>query len=195
MKAMGLSPVRLEGPRVIVRSSAEGDARRFLDYFDRNRAHLEPWEPDHAAEFYTLPYWETRMRDHAEERARGTLERMCIFEKPEDETIAGMISMTEIIARAPVWRARVGYSLDASKEGRGLMREALGLVIKYAFEDLNLKRLQAGYLPHNARSARVLEQAGFVREGYHKDYFFVGGAWHDHIETSLINPAWKVPLI
>jgi ribosomal-protein-alanine N-acetyltransferase len=103
--------------------------------------------------------------------------------------------MTEIIARAPVWRARVGYSLDAKKEGRGLMSEALGLVIKYAFEDLNLKRLIAGYLPHNARSARVLERAGFVREGYHKEYFFVGGEWHDHIETSLINPAWKVPLI
>jgi ribosomal-protein-alanine N-acetyltransferase len=192
---MGLSPVRLEGERVVVRSSAEGDARRFLDYFDRNRAHLEPWEPDHAAEFYTLAYWETRMREHAEERTRGTLERMCIFDKPDEERIAGMISLTEIIARAPVWRARVGYSLDAQKEGRGLMSEALKVVIAYAFERLNLKRIQAGYLPHNARSARVLEKAGFVREGYHRDYFFVGGAWHDHIETSLINPAWKVPLI
>jgi ribosomal-protein-alanine N-acetyltransferase len=120
---------------------------------------------------------------------------MCIFDKPDESVIAGMISLTEIIARAPVWRARVGYSLDAKKEGRGLMSEALGLVIKYAFEDLNLKRLQAGYLPHNVRSARVLEKAGFVREGYHKDYFFVAGAWHDHIETSLINSAWKVPLI
>jgi len=39
----------------------------------------------------------------------------------------------------------------------------------------------------------VLERAGFVREGYHREYFFTGGQWHDHVETSLINPAWKLP--
>ena len=190
---MRLSPVRLEAERVVVRSSADGDAPRFLAYFERNRAHLAPWEPDHAPEFYTLPHWETRVREHAEERERGTLERMGIFERPDEDVLAGVISLTEIIARAPVWRARVGYSIDATKEGRGLLSEALGLVIRYAFDDLNLKRLHAGYLPHNARSARVLERAGFVREGYHKDYFFVGGQWHDHVETSLINPTWKFP--
>jgi ribosomal-protein-alanine N-acetyltransferase len=111
------------------------------------------------------------------------------------DVLAGLISMVEIIPRAPVWRARVGYSLDASTEGRGLMSESLALVVRYAFEDLNLKRLLAGFVPHNARSAKVLERAGFVREGYHREYLFVGGQWHDHVETSLINPAWKVPLL
>ncbi len=190
---MGLSPVRLEGPRVVVRSSAPGDERRFLEYFERNRAHLDPWEPSHPDGFYTESFWRERLREHAEERARGVLQRMCIFEKPDLDEIAGMISLTEIIARAPVWRGRVGYSLDAKKEGRGLMSEALGLVIRYAFEGLGLKRLLAGFMPQNARSAKVLERAGFVREGYHREYFYNGGKWHDHVETSLINSAWKPP--
>ncbi len=190
---MGLSPVRLEGPHVVVRSSAPGDERRFLEYFERNRAHLEAWEPSHPPGFYTESFWRERLREHAEERTRGTLQRMCIFEKPDLDEIAGMISLTEIIARAPVWRGRVGYSRDAKKEGRGLMSEALGLVIRYAFDELGLKRLLAGFMPHNARSSKVLERAGFVREGYHREYFFTGGKWHDHVETSLINPAWMLP--
>jgi ribosomal-protein-alanine N-acetyltransferase len=97
-----------------------------------------------------------------------------------------------VTPRAPVWNARVGYSLDQKKEGRGLMSEALGLVIRYAFDGLNLKRLLAGYVPQNSRSARVLERAGFVKEGYHREYLFVGGKWEDHVETSLINREWKL---
>jgi ribosomal-protein-alanine N-acetyltransferase len=171
---MGLEPVRLEGPRVVVRSTTPDDAPRYAAYFDRNRAHLEPWEPARDADFYTEAHWVERLRSYECE-------------------LAGNVNLLEIIQRAPVWRARVGYSLDATKEGRGLMSEALGLVVRYAFEVLNLKRLLAGYVPHNARSAAVLARAGFVREGYYHDYLFVGGRWHDHIETSLINPAWRVP--
>ncbi len=66
-------------------------------------------------------------------------------------------------------------------------------MIRYAFDELRLKRLLAGFMPHNARSAKVLERAGFVREGYHREYFFSGGKWHDHVETSLINPSWTPP--
>jgi len=190
---VSLERVRLEGSRVVVRTSAPDDARRFVSYFDRNREHLAPWEPARDPSFYTEDYWAARLREYDDELARGAIHRMVILEGGGDE-LAGNIGLVEIVQRAPVWRARVGYSLDAKKEGRGLMGEALGLVVRYAFEVLNLKRLLAGYMPHNARSARVLERAGFVREGYYKDYFFVGGQWHDHVETSLINPAWRVPL-
>jgi ribosomal-protein-alanine N-acetyltransferase len=184
--------VRLEGPRVVVRSTIEDDAARVLASFDRNRKHLEPWEPDHDATFYTEPYWRERLRGYDDDRARGTGERMCILEHPDDEVLVGLISLMAVMRRAPVWNARVGYSLDQTKEGRGLMSEALGLVIRYAFDDLNLKRLLAGYVPQNSRSARVLERAGFVKEGYHREYLFVGGKWEDHVETSLINREWKL---
>jgi len=156
--ALGI--VRLEGPRVIVRSTAAQDAPRFLAYFDRNRKHLEPWEPEHDDEFYTGDYWRVRMQVHAEDRERGTMQRMCIFVKPDEDELAGVITLMSVMAHAPVWNARVGYSIDAKHERRGLMSEALGLVIKHAWEDLNLKRLLAGYVPHNARSAHVLERAG-----------------------------------
>jgi ribosomal-protein-alanine N-acetyltransferase len=187
-----LAIVRLEGPRVIVRSTVEDDAGQCLAYFERNKKHLEPWEPDHDETFYTEGYWRGRIRGYEEQRSRGTLQRMCIFERPDCDVVVGAISLMAVTPCAPVWNARVGYSIDQQKEGRGLMSEALGLVIRYAFEDLNLKRLLAGYVPQNSRSARVLERAGFVKEGYHREYLFVGGKWEDHVETSLINRAWKL---
>jgi ribosomal-protein-alanine N-acetyltransferase len=190
---MALAPVRLEGPRVVVRSTDDGDARRFAAYFDRNRSHLAPWEVAHDESFYTEEHWRERLRSYTDERARGTMQRMCIFEKPDEDSLAGAISMVNVVTRAPVWNARVGYSLDAKKEGRGLMSEALGLVVRYAFDELHLKRLVAGHVPHNARSAKVLERAGFVREGYFREYLLVGGKWHDHVETSLINADWRDP--
>src|SRR6185503_13313838 len=187
---MKIDPVRLAGPRVVVRSTRIEDARRFVAYHERNRAHLAPWEPAREDAFYTEPYWTERLRRHEEDRERGAGQRFVI---ELGEELAGLLSLFDLEARDPTWRGRVGYSLDAGAEGRGLMSEALGLVVRYAFDVLNLKRLQAGYQPQNARSARVLERAGFVKEGYHREVFYVRGAWHDHVDTSLLNRAWRAP--
>ena len=182
-----------------MRTSTERDAAAFVAYFGRNRAHLEPWEPEREVDFFTEAFWASRLGSYDEERARGTTHRMCIMVPsarsagPDADELIGLISLTSILARAPVWNARVGYSLDRSREGQGLMGEALGLVIRYAFDVLRLKRLLAGFIPQNSRSARVLERAGFVREGYHREYFFVGGKWEDHVETSLIHAGWRHP--
>ena len=188
-----LSPVRLEGARVVVRTTTIADAPRYLRYFDRNRAHLEPWEPARDPIFYTAAYWRDRLVGHDEERERGTMLRFCIFELGDEEEIAGLISLSHILARDPTWNARIGYSLAATKQGHGLMSESLGLIVRYAFDVLGLKRLLAGYMPRNARSAKVLERAGFVKEGYYREFLRIAGKWEDHVETSLINPDWREP--
>ncbi|HSQ61712.1 MAG TPA: GNAT family N-acetyltransferase [Polyangiaceae bacterium] len=188
-----LSLVRLEGARVVVRTTTIADAPSYLRYFDRNRAHLEPWESTHDPIFYTEPFWVERLASHDDERERGTMLRLSIFDRDDGERgeIAGMLGLTQIQARAPVWNARVGYSLDASKEGRGMMSEALALVVRYSFDVLGLKRLLAGYVPRNTRSAKVLARAGFVKEGYYREFLYLNGVWEDHVETSLINPDWR----
>ncbi len=189
-----LSPVRLEGTRVIVRTTTTADAARYARYFTRNRVHLEPWEGNKDPIFFTEAYWSDRLAVYDRDRAAGTTLRTCIFEKPDDGAeIGGMLSLTHVQARAPVFSARVGYSLDREKEGRGLMSEALGLMVRYAFDVLRLKRLLAGYVPRNARSAKVLERAGFVREGYYREFLYLSGKWEDHVDTSLINPSWVEP--
>ena len=101
--------------------------------------------------------------------------------------VVGTCNFTQI-AKGP-WRACVlGYQIARRHEGRGLMREALSATIDYAFRDMRLHRVMANYRPENARSARLLERLGFVREGFARDYLFIDGAWRDHVLTSKTNP-------
>jgi ribosomal-protein-alanine N-acetyltransferase len=70
--------------------------------------------------------------------------------------------------------------------GRGLMVEALGLVIDHCFDTLRLHRLEAACIPSNNRSVRVLEKAGFRREGLLHSYLKINGVWQDHYLYALI---------
>ena len=51
----------------------------------------------------------------------------------------------------------------------------------FAFGSLRLHRLEAACIPSNAASIRLLEKAGFVREGYAREYLCINGLWQDHL--------------
>jgi RimJ/RimL family protein N-acetyltransferase len=61
--------------------------------------------------------------------------------------------------------AEIGYWLGESLWGRGIMSAAVNAVTEYAFSALGLTRVYAVPYAHNAASMRVLEKAGFAREG------------------------------
>jgi ribosomal-protein-alanine N-acetyltransferase len=66
------------------------------------------------------------------------------------------------------------------------MLEAIRLVTAYAFQTLRLHRIEAACIPDNQRSMRVLEKAGFQREGLLRSYLRINGAWKDHLLYALI---------
>ena len=76
-------------------------------------------------------------------------------------------------------RAEVGYILSRPAWGRGLMQEALGALLHYGFGELGLRRIEADIDPRNARSARILERLGFIREGHLRERWVVGGEISD----------------
>lgn len=84
-----------------------------------------------------------------------------------------------------------GYAMDASFEGRGLMREALEAVVAHAFSPaLNLHRIQANVRPENRRSLGLPQRLGFEEEGLAREYLFIDGAWRDHRMFARRNPAF-----
>jgi RimJ/RimL family protein N-acetyltransferase len=90
-----------------------------------------------------------------------------------DGEIVGTISLYGIDAAQR--RASVGYALAERYWGRGIMTEALARLVAIAKNQLNLNRLQATILPENSSSRRVLEKAGFEREGLLRQYEFWEG--------------------
>jgi RimJ/RimL family protein N-acetyltransferase len=61
--------------------------------------------------------------------------------------------------------AEIGYWLGEAYWGRGIVSAAVGAVTAYAFRELDLLRVFAVPFAGNPASARVLERAGYVREG------------------------------
>ncbi len=90
--------------------------------------------------------------------------------------------------------ANVGYMVDTAVRGRGVATAALRLVVAHAFDQLRLHRLDAGAMPSNVASQRVLEKAGFARVGVNRRFLFVAGSWQDHVLYELVGPDFVPPI-
>lgn len=80
-----------------------------------------------------------------------------------------------------------GYYLDLQHNGKGYMTEAVKLIVRFAFEDINLHRIEAGVMPHNIGSISVLEKAGFHKEGIAQKNVKINGKWEDHQVLAIVN--------
>lgn len=75
----------------------------------------------------------------------------------------------------------IGYWLGSPFRGQGLMTQAVVAFSDYLFDELKLERLTANVFSHNPASVRVLEKAGFLREGYMRHHYLKDGKFLDGI--------------
>jgi RimJ/RimL family protein N-acetyltransferase len=86
--------------------------------------------------------------------------------------------------------AEIGYWLGETMWGRGIVSEALVLVTEHAFTRMNLLRMFALPFADNAGSVRVLEKAGYSREGLMRSSSVKFGVVKDQLLYARINPRW-----
>jgi ribosomal-protein-alanine N-acetyltransferase len=97
----------------------------------------------------------------------------------------GIAPKPDVYARG----ANIGYWLGEPFWGKGIMTEAVTLMVKYAFQNFNLVRLQAGVYSSNPASMKVLEKAGFTKEGIAKKAIFKRGEFLDEHIYALLAPS------
>jgi len=88
-------------------------------------------------------------------------------------------------------RAEIGYLLDRKYWRQGVMKQALGAVIEFAFNTLDLHRIEADVDSENIPSIGLLEKLGFEREGLFRDRWRVYGEWQDSVMLALLNGSSK----
>lgn len=88
------------------------------------------------------------------------------------------------------YSAEVGYWLGEACWGRGIVSEALTIFTTYAFTELRLLRLFALPFANNVGSIRVLEKAGFEREGILRSSSVKYGKPRDQAIYAKVNPGW-----
>ncbi len=170
--------------RVTIRPLRLGDAVAIAALNERNRADIEQVSPPQPPDTYTAAGQAARVSGILRETAQGMRVHWTIR---VDGELAGDISL-HAVHRGPVQTANVGYMVDAAFRGAGVATAAVRLVVAEAFGPLQLHRLDAGAMPSNLGSQRVLEKAGFTRVGVLKRYLYVGGSWQDHVLYELVGP-------
>lgn len=166
------------------------DTNSVIKYFVENKEHLSPFEPNKPDKFYSYDFWVKRIVTSIKDFEKLRSLRLFIFEKAVPEEVIGMLSF-EGICKEPFYSCEMGYSLAKAKQGKGYMKQAIELSIKYGFEELNLKRIRANYTQHNQKSGMLLKKLGFVVEGYARDYIHIQNKWEDLILTSIVNQKWE----
>ena len=185
--------LRLETPRLELVASDPALAPQALEFFERNAAHFAPWDPPTPAAFYTLRAQVERLVKGQQQFRAGEAFRYWMRLADEPTRIVGQIHFSSIV-RGSFQSALLGYGIDKSVEGRGLMHEAVQAGIAEMFSSrVQLHRLQAAHLPENLRSAAVLARLGFEREGLARKYLYIAGAWRDHVINALLNDALAAP--
>lgn len=169
--------MELKGEKVFIRLMTAADAQELYELRKRNEEFFTAYEPLRP-ESFTLEWVQAdveRLVQAAEEDKNYALG---IYLNETSELI-GRITVN-IIARGIMQGAHIGYYIGLEHNGKGYMTEAVRLTLKYAFEVLDLHRVEANVMPRNKPSARVLEKAGFRHEGLSRGYLKINGVWEDH---------------
>jgi len=108
----------------------------------------------------------------------------------ETHQIIGTFNISNII-RGYLHSAYLGYEGFEPFQGHGYMRLGINLLLNEAFHVLNLHRLEANIQAENTASIRLVADAGFILEGFSRQYLRIGGQqWMDHQRWAIINEDW-----
>ena len=150
-----------------------------------DRDFFAPWGPAREESWFTVPGQEAEIGARLEQHRLGLCLPHVVLD--DDGGVIGRISLNNVV-RGAFQSGSLGYWIRSSANGWGHATRAAGLMLRTAFEELGLHRVEAGTLVHNTASQRVLERNGFVRFGLAPQYLRIAGRWQDHVLFQVLNP-------
>ena len=181
----------LYGKRVMLRSLQVSDFSEWNKVRLDNINWLTKWEPTRPSEMPDVindrNAFGARCNARDRERHLGSGYGFGVFVKGK---FCGEINLSSI-QRGPFQSCYVGYWIDEGHAGNGYTPEALAVVLKYAFEDLDLHRVQVAIIPRNSSSRRVVEKLSLREEGIAERYLEINGKWEDHIRYAFTSEEWN----
>ncbi len=183
MAHMPLSTPTLQGPRLRLRPILDSDAEVLFALHSNA----------HVLRYWDAPPWRDRVRAQQfiaasrQMAEAGTGVRLAV----EGVGDGGFIGWCSLTRWNPDYRsAALGYCMGEAAWGYGYATDAARAVLQWAFDTLDLNRVQAETDTRNAASARVLEKLGFVREGTLREDCVVNGEVSDSWVYGLIRREW-----
>jgi RimJ/RimL family protein N-acetyltransferase len=169
------APSTLVSPRLTLRAFGAADARELLSLYQSNRERFSDGFPKSVASLIDEDAARIYIQSKAIEwEARtgfwyGILSRF----NPSEPKLIGQVQIKNVDWELS--RAEIAYLLDREFEGRGLMSEALGLILEACFDSLGLNKVFLRAIVGNARSSKLAERFGFTKEGTLREDFLTLG--------------------
>lgn len=176
--------LRLESPLVYIRPMAWSDWPDWVEERHASRPFLTPWEPSWPVDVLTRPAFYRRLRRQTLEWLHDEAYSFLVFTRQDDRLVGGL-GLTHV-RRSAAQTATLGYWVSARHARRGYISAAARLALHFAFNTLDLHRVEASCLPHNVPSRGLLEKLGFRHEGYARGYLRIDGQWRDHVLYGIL---------
>ncbi|MGW5667672.1 GNAT family N-acetyltransferase [Micromonospora sp. NPDC003776] len=172
-------PVRLPGPRCLLRELDDADVAPI------HALMTEPRAFERALDEQPPTLDEARAAVSAWRTAAGSEPRPAYrLAAVEGDRLVGMGILT--VESPQHRRGEIGYAVHPDDWGRGLGTEIAGLLLRLAFEQVGLHRVEATTRPDHVASCRVLEKVGMRREGVSRDHLLVRGHWRDSVHYAIL---------
>ncbi len=175
------------GEGVVLRTPQMTDYNEWAALREKSRAFLMPWEPTWPEDDLSRSAFRRRIKRYVED-LRSDQGYAFLIVRNTDNALVGGLTIANI-RRGVAQAGSLGYWMGEPFARQGYMTAAVRAVVPFAFATLRLHRLEAACIPTNAGSIRLLENTGFVREGYAREYLCIDGAWQDHLLYARLKDA------
>jgi [ribosomal protein S5]-alanine N-acetyltransferase len=181
----------IRGERLVLRAPAVADYPAWAELRALSRSHLTPWEPSWSRDDLSRQMFRRRLRAYAKDVRDDIGYSFFICDAASNQLVGG-ITLSNV-RRGAAQTASLGYWVGKPFAGQGRMKDAVKIVLPFAFTTVRLNRVEAACMPSNAASIRVLESTGFLREGLARSYLKINGRLEDHLLFAAV-AADRAPL-
>jgi ribosomal-protein-alanine N-acetyltransferase len=142
-----------------------------------NAAWLARWDATAPSRSHAQPRSFSSMVRQMRTEARAG--RQLPFVVEYDRRFVGQVTVSNIV-RGSAQFASIGYWVDESYAGRGIIPRAVAMVIDHCFGPVGLHRIEVAIRPENTSSLRVVEKLGINEIGFAPRFLHIDGDWRDH---------------
>jgi len=174
----------IETERMSLRLPVQSDFKSWATLREESVEFLEPWEPSWSIDHLSRKNFNSRVYWSQKAVGDGTAVPVFMILRSTGK-ILGAITLDNI-RRGPAQVGTLGYWIGKSYSRNGFMREAIEALVYYAFNSIDLSRIEAACLPDNLASRSVLEKSGFKYEGVAQSYLQINGRWRNHVLYSCL---------
>ena len=175
----------LEGKLVNLRAAETEDLPLIADWFN-NLEVLGEYED--VFQFSKSEFERSFEADDRHERKRFVIEK-------KDGTKIGTITHFYVLRPSGLRLLEIGFNVCPDERGKGYGTEAVNIMVDYLFLSKDTLRIEAGTNVKNLAAQKVLENAGFKREGTMRKSTFIRGEWTDDHLYSILREEWREPRI